>query len=138
MDLLARREHSRGELQAKLGQRFPENLSDIASVLIQLEEERLLSDQRFVESFVHGRVKKGHGPLRIRMDLKRRGVVDDLIEASLSGFDWVQIAWQVRIKKFGAGPMLDYQQRVKAGRFLQYRGFSSEEISRCLEGVSDD
>jgi len=42
--------------------------------------------------------------------------------------------WQ---RKFGELPA-DARARAQQGRFLAYRGFSGEQISRLLRGAADD
>ena len=133
MNLLAQREHSRRELWDKLRKHFPDCADgEVDAVVSELGREGLQSDARFVESFIHGRVRKGQGPARIHLELQQRGVADELIVEGLSGFDWYHLARQVRQKKFGDEPVRDYRQRAKIGRFLQYRGFGSDEINACL------
>lgn len=59
MDLLARREHGRVELTRKLRKRgAPEDMIDTA--LQQLSEEGLLSEARYLESFVAYRARAGY------------------------------------------------------------------------------
>ncbi len=74
MNLLARREHSRREMQRKLGRRFPPELLDTA--LNRLQEERLLCDSRFAECFLRQRAGRGFGPQRIRHELRERALKD--------------------------------------------------------------
>ena len=70
MDLLARREHGRAELTRKLRQRgAPAEL--IEAALERLADEGLLSESRYIESFIRGRASSGYGPLRIREELTR-------------------------------------------------------------------
>src|SRR5471030_3290053 len=71
MDLLARREHGRVELTRKLRQRgaLPEMID---TALDRLTEEGLLSESRYLESFVSYRARSGYGPLRIREELGQR------------------------------------------------------------------
>jgi regulatory protein len=89
MDLLARREHGRVELTRKLRQRgaLPEM---IETALDRLTEEGLLSEARYLESFVSYRARSGYGPLRIREELSQRGLQRIDIELALreSGIDW--------------------------------------------------
>ena len=73
MDLLARREHGRVELTRKLRKRgAPEEL--IEAALQRLSEEGLLSEARYLESFVAYRARAGYGPQRIREELGQRGL----------------------------------------------------------------
>lgn len=134
MDLLARREHGRTELARKLRQRgAPAELIDDA--LERLAEQGLLSDERFLESFIRSRAQAGFGPLRIREELGQRGLPRPLIEQALadSPIDWtenLQALWQ---RRFGELPG-DARERARQGRFLVYRGFAHEAVSRLLRG----
>ena len=75
--------------------------------------------------------------MRIRQELKDRGVGDDLIEQSLeaAAIDWQELAEQVRVKRFGSGAPEDYRERIRQSRFLFQRGFSSEQISRLFRPI---
>jgi len=130
LDLLARREHSERELSRKLSARNYEP-GLIESTLTGLVDEGLLDNARFAESFVHSRYQRGQGPQKIRAELRERGIEDDLITACLenSDLDWPGLALQVREKRFGAEPPASYKERTRQMRFLQQRGFSSEQIN---------
>jgi len=132
-DFLARREHSRKELQQKLFRRC-EDESLIEEILDKLADEGLQSDERFTESFVHHRVNNGKGPLKIRQELNQRGVDQNLISIYLDSedFDWLTLANEVRTKKYGNEAPVDYQKQALQSRFLYSRGFSSEHISRLF------
>ncbi len=134
MDLLARREHTRKELVHKLTIRdFPEDV--IETVVDRLSEQNLQSDERFTEAFVNMRRKKGQGPVRILNDLQERGVSQILQEDHVDSHDeiWSEMITQVRLKKFGSSLPKDFPERAKQSRFLQYRGFTSEQIRRELK-----
>jgi len=131
---LARREHSAFELRQKLKRSGIE--TELASrVVSDLERQGLVSDQRFAEAFIRYRSGKGHGPQRIEMELNEKGIDRSLISLMLecSECDWTRLATDVRIKKFGAGQPADYKERAQQARFLQYRGFTGEQI-RCALG----
>lgn len=134
MDLLARREHSRVQLQRKLTEKgFA--VAAVEQVLAQLATENLQSDHRYTENYVHARGQKGYGPLRIQMELREHGIPDELVAEYLDMKDplWRQQAIAVRGKKFGEGLPAEYQAKAKQMRFLQYRGFTSEQIRYALE-----
>jgi len=134
MNYLARREHSASELCDKLSARC-EDPRVVRQVVEQLSEQGLQSDQRFVESFVRSRFQQGKGPLRIVQELRHKGVCEQLVERELAefGVDWQQLARDVRIKRFGTKPPEDLKARAKQLRFLQYRGFTSEQAYTALE-----
>ena len=138
LDLLARREHSRRELERKLGARgFAEDL--IAPTLDALEESGELASARFTASFIRARAAKGQGPARIRAELAERGIdrdqAADLLHAA--AIDWAAVAVSVRAKRFGAGQPSDFKERARQARFLEYRGFDRGQIGRAL-GSGDD
>jgi regulatory protein len=137
LDLLARREHSRRELERKLGARgFAEEL--IAPTLDALEESGELASARFTASFIRMRAAKGQGPARIRAELAERGIdreqAAELIREA--DVDWAALAISVREKRFGAEGPSGFKERARQVRFLEYRGFDSEQIGSALR--SDD
>jgi regulatory protein len=136
LNLLAIREHSSHELSRKLKiKKFAE--AEIKELLLQLEKEGLLSNLRFLESFINQRQRKGYGPLRIQAELNERGIPEDLIEQVLNINDnaWlieVRLVWQKRFKK--KAPQ-DFKERAQQMRFLQYRGFTQEQIDSVYKSI---
>lgn len=139
MDLLARREHGRVELTRKLRQRgaLPEMID---TALDRLTEEGLLSESRYLESFVSYRARSGYGPLRIREELSQRGLQRSDIELALreSGMNWQEQLEDTWRRKFAGHLPIDARERAKQGRFLSYRGYSMEMISRLFSGRGMD
>ncbi|MEZ5558400.1 MAG: regulatory protein RecX [Pseudomonadales bacterium] len=136
--LLAQREHSARELTRKLTSRdIDPDL--VGRVVADLAERNLQSDERFAESFLHSRVGRGQGPLRIRTDLRQRGIDDELIDAvmTLPGSYWREVAEAARRKRFGSDAPADRREWTRQARFLAQRGFPSDLIYRVL-GDADD
>jgi regulatory protein len=133
LGLLARREHSRAELRRKLA--APELDPDVLGDLLdRLAAAGLQSDLRYAEAFVRGRVERGHGPVRIRQELRRRGVAADLADAALAGadVDWHERLAAVHRKRFGTAPPADRRELARRARFLAQRGFAAEPIRELL------
>lgn len=136
--MLARREHSELELSRKLRlKKYPE--ADIQTVVSQLIEENLLSHSRFIENYIHHRRNKGYGPLRIQAELRERGIAEEFIEHYLDITDnaWfiqVRNVWQKRFKNRAPS---DFKMRAQQMRFLQYRGFTQEQIEHIFQGSDD-
>ena len=90
---------------------------------------------------MRSRVAKGQGPQRIRAELAQRGIADAAADEVLRGadVDWLTTIRAVRRKRFGPDLPSDYTERARQARFLQYRGFNSEQIRAALEldGDSD-
>ena len=134
MNLLACREHSETELYRKLRKKgFAEDaIHQVTAVLIQ---ENLLSNNRFIENYVHYRRAKGFGPLRIQAELIERGIQEELINHHLKITDnaWfaeVSLVWQ---KRFKNQMPQDFKTRAKQMRFLYSRGFTAEQIESVFE-----
>lgn len=135
MDLLARREHGRVELERKLRQRgaTPEL---IATALDRLAEQGLLSEARYLESFIHHRARSGYGPARIREELTQRGLVRTDVEQALRtcGYDWAVLLRETWERKFTGELPADPKERARQTRFLLYRGYPMDLIGRLLSG----
>lgn len=132
--LLARREHSRAELERKLGPHAgsPEVVAGILEALVQKAQ---LSDRRYAEERVRVLSRK-YGAARIRQDLKAKGVDRQLI-ARVSTDGELERARIILGRKYRE-PATTREQRAKRMRFLQSRGFSHEIIRGALELSSGD
>jgi regulatory protein len=133
MDLLARREHSRHELTAKLSARGAER-SAITPVLESLAHEGLQSDERYAEALLQSHLRRGKGPLRVRAELRARGVEDAVVESALREAEpaWIELAQQARSKRFGTALPDTREARARQARFLEQRGFAAEHIRAAL------
>jgi regulatory protein len=139
MDLLARREHSEAELFRKLAKKgFAEEM--IQQIIHLFTQEKWLSNDRFVESYIHSRRKKGFGPLRIQAELIERGIHQELIDHHVKITDnaWfavVREAWQKRFKNILPE---DFKTRAQHMRFLYSRGFTSGQIESIFKHDFDN
>ncbi|SNS55459.1 regulatory protein [Pseudomonas japonica] len=135
MDLLARREHGRAELTRKLRQRgaSPEM---IEHELDRLADEGLLSEARYLESYISSRARSGYGPARIREELTQRGLPRGDVEQALreADIDWQEQLADVWRRKFAGQLPGDPRERAKQTRFLVYRGYSMDKVGRLLSG----
>lgn len=130
--LLARREHSRRELKRKLGRRACRDLVD--SVVDALAEEGLQSDARCAEMIVYARIERGHGPLRIRSDLREAGIdgetTDLLLEAESE--HWDERLRTLIDRRFRGEAPKDARDWSRRARFLASRGFPEGLVRRAL------
>ena len=134
MDYLSRREHATHELFQKLLAKEEYEADDISEALARLTDQDLLNDERFTEAFINQRISRGSGPLKIRAELRQKGVSDDMIEAFLNEHDvlWQESALEVRIKKYGSERPADLKETARQTRFIQSRGFSSEQTRYAM------
>ncbi|MEO8164257.1 MAG: recombination regulator RecX, partial [Betaproteobacteria bacterium] len=131
---LARREHSRQELRAKL-RPLAEDPDELESLLDDLENRGWLSEARFVEQLTTVR-RRRFGAARIVHELREKGVSDAALAAAQSQLkqgelEAARAVWQ---KKFGGLPET-LEERARQSRFLASRGFSAEIIRQVLRAT---
>jgi regulatory protein len=133
LKLLAIREHARRELARKLAARgFAEE--DVDAALDRLAADGSIDDARLAEHYVAERMGKGFGPLRIRGELREKGLEDDLIERALEPLrdEWPACLADACDRRFGAEPPVDHAEYGRRARFLEQRGFPTDSIRRFL------
>jgi regulatory protein len=137
--LLAGRDFSRHELTERL-LRKGYGAAVVEEAVANIVQEGFLREERYAEQFVTQRAGRGHGPLRVRMGLREKGVEAEAIDQAMgtTETDWIQAAREARRRKFGPGLPADLRERAKQARFLQYRGFSSDQIRAALGPGDDD
>jgi len=130
---LSRREHSQQELRKKLLP-FAESEQELADLLLKLEKQGWLSNERFAEGLAR-RKSDRYGSLKIVDELKQNGVeleTVDRLKAQLKQTD-AQRAWNLWDRKFGA-PAEDQKNKAKQMRYLVSKGFPLEVVSKIVSG----
>jgi len=103
----------------------------INRVLDQLENDGLLSEARYVESYVSARRNKGFGPMYIRHHLRSRDVdeqgmafVSDVAEAQ-----WLDALLVLLRKRLSSGcfPQRASKEYLKLQRFVLSRGYAMSQ-----------
>ena len=132
LDALARRDHASEDLRRKLLEKGYD-VAVVAPLLDALRAEKLLDDRRYMENFVAYHAARGQGPVRVRAELRRRGLEGVLVEECLDAFpDWISQLRRAQQKKFGANLPSNYADKQRQVRFLRYRGFTSAQIRTAL------
>ena len=131
---LARREHSRFELEEKLSALG--TAEEIAAVLDTLEATGLLSDQRTAASYLSSHAAR-FGTMKLKHTLRAKGIAEEIIDAGLAALGEDLASEETRAleiwrRKYGQPPV-DAREWAKQARFLQSRGFSSDAIRRVLK-----
>lgn len=131
---LSRREYGIEELRQKILQRGADaNITD--KVVGDLADENLVSDQRFTEMYVRTRIRALFGPLKIRGELRGRGISDKLIAEAMPDEQatWFDSAthW---VSKRSRGE-LDFTAKAKLHRSLMNRGFTHEQASVGIDSL---
>lgn len=133
MQLLSRRDHGEYELYQKLTLKgYGED--DIQQAVNFCLDHNYLDDLRYAKSQIRQHVYKGHGERRIRQELNQKRVAESVIELALEEEpqDWFELAKQAAEKKFKGLKAQDQKEYAKQVRFLQYRGYSFEQIAYAL------
>lgn len=133
LDLLARREHSRFELDAKLRRReFPEDIR--ARVLERLTRLGYIDDRRFAGLWVESRVaKKAEGRTRLLAGLAARGIDRSVAREAVDsrfGAGEEEEAILRAVEKLGSAPSATPRSVAAA---LGRKGFSGTMIYRVVE-----
>ena len=132
--LLARREHTRQELERKLSPHAGSS-EDVKDLLAGLKQKNQLSEERFAEERAR-QLSRKYGAARIRQDLKSKGVSEELISRFSSSENEMQKAKEILERKYRT-PAATREEKAKRMRFLQSRGFSSEIIFKLLSARND-
>ncbi|EKU38767.1 MULTISPECIES: regulatory protein RecX [Acinetobacter] len=130
--LLTRRDYSKAELTEKLT-RYAQNPEEVKQLVEELSEQNYQSDQRVAEQMLASQIRKGKGPIRIKQALKTKQIENDLIADDIQNIDWIEQAYQLKVKKFGVEVEKDPKLKAKQIRFLQYRGFDLDVIIKAVQ-----
>ncbi|WP_343621648.1 regulatory protein RecX [Acinetobacter proteolyticus] len=135
--LLTRRDYSQAELVTKLNQ-YAINPEEVAKLVEELAQQNYQSDQRVAELTLASQLRKGKGLQRIKQALKAKQLDSDLITEELQDVDWLNQAYQLKLKKFGQEVATDPKIKAKQIRFLQYRGFDMGVIMKAIARTSEE
>lgn len=135
--LLAGREHSRAELERKLGPRQAQP-GELARILDDLQAKGFISQERVIESVLNRRAAR-LGAARIRQELAGKGLDAELVAGAMAQLKATELerAREVWRRKFPAPPQ-DAAERARQMRFLAARGFATEVIRRVVGGACDE
>jgi regulatory protein len=129
LNWLARRDYSQHEIAQKLKSKGYAT-DAIHTVVSDLMREGCINEQRFTENFIYWRRGRGYGPLRILRELQARGISSEMIAEHLQITDnaWLAEVRKVWQKHFKGKLPEDFKLRARQIRFLQYRGYTEEQI----------
>lgn len=116
--------------QKLLDKAYPEQAVDYA--LAYLTEHGFLNDQQYAQSAMRSYTRRGYGTLRIRQELRRRGVAAEQADEALDEYEPNWDAMHALLDRRLHGDMSDRREVQKAVAALQRRGFLWEDIRRAL------
>lgn len=131
LQYLARREHSRLELQRKLAP-HAESAEQLEAALNALEAARLLSNPRFAESLVRRRAV-GFGAALIRHELRSHALDPALIDSQIVPLNDTEAARARAVWKRRFGVQAETAaDRMRQIRFLRARGFRADVVYKVV------
>ena len=133
MNALSRREHSEKEIYLKFVNLV--NSKDILlEEILKLKEEGLISNQRYAEAYIRSRFHSGFGPVRIKYELEKKGVIKTIIKTAFqeTDLDWDDKLKSEFKKKYESNEMKNTNIN-KISKFFLYRGFDLEKISKLIK-----
>ena len=135
--LLAKREYSRHELQTRLLERAADP-AQVEPLLDELVTSDYQNDERMAGMVVRSQIRQGRGPRRVQMALKKHAIDSTLAEDNVQSTNWLKLALDLKIRKFGENVATDAKQKAKQIRFLQYRGFDLDVILKVVNTAADE
>lgn len=130
--LLSRRDYSERELRQKLLQKQYE-ADEVEQSVAKVQEHGWQDDVRFCSLFIRQRARQGYGPLRIKQELRLKGVADWLVTQQFDEIevDWFELAEMVFNKK--RPNEWDMKAKQKIWRYMLSHGFESDHFSHLME-----
>lgn len=142
LDALSRAARTRGQLETLLEKKgvAPEAAG---TVLDRFEELGLIDDVGYAEAFVESRHRiRGQGGRALSMELRRRGVADDVVADAVGALDpdrEFETACRIARARYDRMPAVAPEVKVRrlAG-FLARKGYSGSIVSRAVRHVVDE
>lgn len=131
---LSKKEYSIHDFRVKL-----DKVCEIEELKENLLEDFInkdwLNEQRYLESFVRNKIAMGLGLYRIKQELQQHGIKAEqtLLHVESLDVDWFEQAKQTYQRKYNASPVDDVKEKAKRFRYMQYRGFTPDEIKYAME-----
>ncbi len=144
--LLGRKDYTKKQILKKLQTKFAEaSLALINEVIEELTAKNIISDQRFLESYVRSRISAGWGENKIKLKLREKGIDKELINDNLVLFDLINfedIADYCK-RKYKIDDIdftkIEYAEKTKLKskimNHLAQKGFNYDQIKKILELV---
>lgn len=139
--LCARSEQCRYDIAEKL-KKTDLPAADKINILKELIEGKFVDDKRFAKSYVNDKIRfGGWGKRKIALHLRLKRISNEYIAEALEGFDeeeYQEYALKSARRKAASLDLRDYNQRAKAFKGLQSRGFESNIIANAFRVITSE
>ena len=140
--LCSRGEHSSGEMLEKM-RRWGLSEEAQARIMERLLRDRYVDDERFAHAFVNDKVKYNKwGRRKIEQALWQKGVDEEIRRRVLDEVEEEDFLTELRdllkAKSHSINAKNDYERNMKLMRFALGRGYSYDQIRRCITLPDDE
>lgn len=138
--ILAQRDHSAKELYDKLIKNYPPELC--ALTVEAMRDFGYLDEEKYARKLFKSYMNKGWGKSKIRFELKRKGLSEDLIalcEEEYDDEDYIEEIIELINKKYiNKLDFSDYSSVQRVTAALARRGFSYDDIKTAMARVREE
>ena len=134
--LIERRPHAARELQNRFDRdKIPQDVQQ--AVIRRLRDRGLVNDHAFAEAWIENRqVFRPRSARALRIELRQKGVSNEIIEQHLADFDDEQAAYAAALKGARRYRSSDWESfRKKLSAYLLRRGFGHSIISSVVSRI---
>jgi len=114
----------------------------IKRILEELKSLSLLDDKKFSQSWIRKRLREGYGFLRIKKELKEKGIREDLVKELINNFkkeknipSQIEELIKKRARRYKDESIFNTKRKLLS--YLVRRGFSYEEVIQALKNWED-
>lgn len=133
--LCSRAEYCRSDIYRKALKDLEGDAEAAARLVASLVEDRYVDDARYSAAFAREKASlQGWGPVKIRFQLRGKGIADALIDAALEEVDPSKAADKLQRLVASRARMLegDPQIRLKLLKFALSRGYAYPEVEKAV------
>jgi regulatory protein len=135
--LLAHRDRSTAELTRRLLECGypPTTATEVVNRLVELD---IVDDERFAATWTRSRTASGFGPTRIRLELREKGIADEIIADVLGDLADSSAQLDAAVTALRGQEPRDHKARARLIRRLVSRGFRSDVAAQAVGSVRQD
>jgi regulatory protein len=140
LDIISRRDICERELKNKLRDKgYDEMITDI--VIDELSALGYIDDYEYALKFIEEAIHlKSNGRIKIKYDLSKKGVSEDIIRKALSEFDEdpAEMIAEIISSRYSGVDLNDFKNKQKITRYLAGRGYDFSEINEGIRRAKED
>lgn len=134
-DFISYKQRTEKEVRDKLAdEEYTEDvIEEVVSVLIKY---KYIDDEKYAENYI--KTKSNYGSLRLKYELKQKGVSAEIISQATQGLDQEEIIVGLFQKKLKGDLPEDYKEKRKAFEYVIRRGFEYDAVQDGYERYKEE